>query len=193
MDRRERDRHLVQRVLARQASATREFAERMQCLRRAVVSFNQRVGSPLQPDELEDVVQESLLAVLRKLDRYDGTASLETWVGHFCYLEFLRDLRRRRSQPRILDSHIEGSPLEPSGVPSTSVLDRERVLRCVADLDEALGTLVSLKHFEGLTFEQISDRLALPRSTVKTRYYRALSLLRQRLAQKAMGYGESDG
>ena len=88
----------MQDALAGRAPAIVRFLARMQCVPRMLHAQNARFGRPFTPEELADVIQETLLAVWRKLSGYNGLARLETWVYRFCYLEYMRRLRAKRRQ-----------------------------------------------------------------------------------------------
>ena len=57
----------------------------------------------------------------------------------------------------------------------------EHVRAAVASLGEPTSTVVNLKHFEELTFDEIGDQLDLSPNTAKTYYYRGLEKLRDKL------------
>jgi RNA polymerase sigma-70 factor (ECF subfamily) len=186
---RQTDLRLARDTLSGRQDACRRFAERMTCVRRMVALNNAKVGHPLQADEQEDVAQETLVAVLRKLGRYDGTATLETWVARFCFLEFMRYLRDRRLLPRVTREGVEGTELEPQAAAVGSLLDFEQVLQRLDDLDEDLSKVVWLKSSEGLTFEEVGARLGISPNTAKTRYYRGMTTLRRQFSSRPENVG----
>jgi len=175
---------LVRTALAGKRAAVRAFLERMRCIPRMIAAHNRKLGAPLGDDEVEDVVQETLLAVWRKLERYDGRAALETWIYPFCFFEYMRRLRLRRQQPRLLDDALEGSSLEPEARAEASLLELEPLLDGLQALEADLSVVLRLKHFEDLTFEEIGVRLTISPNTAKTRYYRGLEKLRGRLGKR---------
>jgi RNA polymerase sigma-70 factor (ECF subfamily) len=60
----------------------------------------------------------------------------------------------------------------------------EAVARAMAELPEEQKTAILLKEYHGLTFQEIADMLDCPLSTVKTRLYQGLSVLRRRLERR---------
>jgi RNA polymerase sigma-70 factor (ECF subfamily) len=103
-------------------------------------------------------------------------------------------MRRRRGRTLVsLDA------LDAEGLPS--VLREEatahelveakdlqrRVKAAVLALPDEQREVIVLKEYEGLTFQEIADVLALPVSTVKTRLYRGLDKLRERLSPQGLG------
>jgi RNA polymerase sigma-70 factor (ECF subfamily) len=75
--------------------------------------------------------------------------------------------------------------------PSESVEDlvarremSQAVARAMAELPEEQRTAILMKEYHGLTFQEIADTLGCPLSTVKTRLYQGLSVLRRRLERR---------
>jgi RNA polymerase sigma-70 factor (ECF subfamily) len=155
----------------------------MRCVPAILRVENARLGRGLRPDELEDLVQDTLVAVWRKIDRYMGEAKLETWVWEFCALELRSALRRQGRRARLLDEQNLVPPERCAGVETPSI-DYEDVYESLDRLPEEERVVVRLKHFSHLTFEQTAQRLGLSPNTVKTRYYRALLRLRRWLAPR---------
>src|ERR1044071_7895993 len=122
------DLELVRGALAGKSDEVRAFLPRM------IAAHNEKLGRPLADDELEDVVQETLVAIWRKLERFDQRAALETWVYPFCFYEFMRRLRTKRSLPRLL----EDAPEE------VSLLEFEHVLAGLDALEPELAEVLRL-------------------------------------------------
>jgi RNA polymerase sigma-70 factor, ECF subfamily len=61
-----------------------------------------------------------------------------------------------------------------------------KVAEAMADLPEEQREVIVLKEYQGLTFLEIADALDVPVSTVKTRLYRGLGQLRQRLEREGI-------
>jgi RNA polymerase sigma-70 factor (ECF subfamily) len=170
------DLELVRAVVRGERSALDSLIARLQVVPGMVTAQNQRAGRPLDPVDEVDVVQDCWLAIWRKLATFEGHARLETWVYRFCFQEFMNAMRgklRRKVREADLEDGIDerlenALPLE---------IDEER-LECLLD---ALGgqeaALLRLKHFEGLTFQQIGQRLELSPNTAKAVYYRGLRRL----------------
>ena len=91
------DLDLVRATLRRERAGIEHFVERMKCIPRMLAVRNARTGSPLASVELEDLSQDVVTLVWRKLEAFEGRARLETWVYQFCYLAFLGRMRARRA------------------------------------------------------------------------------------------------
>src|SRR4029453_8579320 len=92
------DLELVRRGLAGDPVAVDGLVGRFQCIPRILGLFNQRVGSPLDPGELDELVQDVMALFWSRIGDYSGRASLETWAYGFCLNKFMAFLRRRRTR-----------------------------------------------------------------------------------------------
>jgi len=157
----EADLDLLRAAVRGLPEARRRLSLRLACVPAMVRAKHRRMGKPLTADELFDVEQEIFAAIWDKLTHYEGRSRLETWVWSFCELEILKgvDRKRRRHEPvaeveRLLPSREIARPadLPPS-------LEYEHVHRSLDNLQSPGGDVIRLKHFEGLTFNEIAERL----------------------------------
>ena len=175
------DLELVERALRGEADAVEEFIERLQCIPRILETRNRLHGLPLGPDEIDDLVQETLAAVWRRLDSYQGKSSLESWVYGFCTRVMSTAYRTRRRQPGLVELHESVAP-DPS-MAAAAFEEHESVSVCLENVPPAQRDVILFKHFEQLTFDEIARRLEMSSNTVKSNYYRGLDRLRELLAR----------
>lgn len=156
-----------------------DFVERMRCVPRILAHRNRRLAQPFSQEELEDLAQEVFTRMWNRLGTFRGEGSLETWAYRFCALTMLDALRAR---PRSGSTTLEDAP-PPADDPPPGLEDSEHAAlsAALAALPDDEGATVQLKLFDGLSFEQTGQRLAISPNTAKTRYYRALGRMRQRL------------
>ena len=141
-------------------------------------------------EDARDIVQEAFLRAYRGLRGFKGEAKFSSWLYRIT-LNLCRDwIRRERRAPVVQPP--EGTDAvdlaDAQAAPTESVEDlvarREMsraVSRAMAELPEEQRTAIMLKEYHGLTFQEIADQLNCPLSTVKTRLYQGLSVLRRRL------------
>lgn len=173
------DLELVHRVLAGEPDAKRVFVERMRVVGRLLSVRNARSGSPMNEADLQDLAQDVLLLVWRKLGTYAGKASLETWVYRFCMYEFLNALRSKGRQAVHRGSTEELENLAPrESEPSEPDEMGESVLSFLEQLGTREAEILRCRHVEGLSSRETSELLGVSISTVKTHYYRGLEKLR---------------
>jgi RNA polymerase sigma-70 factor (ECF subfamily) len=142
-------------------------------------------------EDARDVCQETFLRAFRALPGFRGQAKFSSWLYRIA-LNLCRDWRRReRRAPTVqVPEGVDLLELAAAAEPSESIEDlvarkdlSRAVERVMARLPEEQRTAIVLKEFHGLTFREIADLLGCPLSTVKTRLYQGLTVLRRELAK----------
>lgn len=173
------DLELVEAVLSKRADAVVELVHRLGCVPRFLAARNSQLGGPLSPLDLEDVVQDALVVVWRKLPEFHGRTSLDVWVYRICCYELLNAIRRRGRIGR--ERRVPDETFEATGVDLEAEWDRgeryERLYDALERLTDEERAIVRLKHFENLSFTEIGAELSVSTNTAKTRYYRGLKRL----------------
>ena len=150
-------------------------------------------------EDARDVVQESFLRAFRALPGFKGQAKFSSWLYRIT-LNLCRDWIRRRNRTPELQAPegVDVIELAAEQGPTESVEDlvsrkelSRRVARAMEVLSEDQRTAIVLKEYEGLTFQEMSDLLGIPLSTVKTRLYQGLTVLRRELARESSARGTS--
>lgn len=141
-------------------------------------------------EDARDVCQETFLRAFRALKGFKGQAKFSSWLYRIA-LNLCHDwMRRQRRAPVVaapegvdlLDLAADRGPVESiEDLVSRREMAR-RVAIAMATLSEEQRTAIILKEYHGLTFQEIADLLGCPLSTVKTRLYQGLSVLRRQLA-----------
>src|SRR5688500_4018716 len=142
-------------------------------------------------EEARDVCQETFLRAFRALPGFRGQAKFSSWLYRIA-LNLCRDWirRERRAQvvqaPENVDLVEMAAALEPAESVEDLVARKDMaraVERAMAGLPEEQRTAIILKEYHGLTFQEIADLVGCPLSTVKTRLYQGLTVLRRELAK----------
>ena len=140
-------------------------------------------------EEARDVCQEAFLRAFRALPGFKGQAKFSSWLYRIT-LNLCRDwIRRQRRAPvSQLPDDVDLAEMAASRGPVESIEDlvarRELsavVEEAMAKLPEEQRTAIILKEYHGMTFQEIADLQGCPLSTVKTRLYQGLSVLRRHL------------
>jgi RNA polymerase sigma-70 factor (ECF subfamily) len=141
--------------------------------------------------DAEDALQESYLAAYRAIGSFRGDASLATWLSKLVMNHCLARKRKAQRRDNIVaivpeDSEEEAiAPIE-FDTPDRALVRaelRELLENKVEQLPEAFRTVFMMRCVEELTVEETADLLSIPEATVRTRHFRARSLLRESLAQ----------
>lgn len=151
------------------------------------------------PEDAEEVAQDVLLKVYRKIDAFRGDAALSSWIYRITFNAAMSRLRNSRfSRPfevaddswRTSAEGRERTRLAHETADWSSMADEEFLRRQMRErLQEAMKGLppiyripVVLRDFDGLSTEEASRVLKVKAQTLKSRLHRGRLILRQRLS-----------
>lgn len=140
-------------------------------------------------DDAKDAAQEAFIAAYRNLVNFRGEAKVSSWLHRIAVNQCLTTKRRQKSRSEDLIDDEDGSEdrifvASPHTSPARTTERSERmalVRQAVGSLPVDLKQVIVMKEFEEMTFQEISDTLDLPLSTVKSRLYTALKQLKMKL------------
>jgi len=178
------DEQMVERALSGDPEAFGEIVRRWE--RRI---FALAFGMLGREEDARDATQETFLAAFRNLRGFRGEAKVSSWLHRIAVNQCITRQRRAkvRSETALEDEAEKNSAV--FALPSEVLPDRvaeyregsSAVRKAVCALPAELRQVVVMKEFEELTFQEISDVLGVPLSTVKSRLYTALRQLQLRL------------
>ena len=141
--------------------------------------------------EAEDCVQEAYLQGFRSIAAFRGESKLSTWLTRIVVNQALGTMRKRKKQHSDislnnvldLDGHVRGAcaSVDEPEQPEASALREEmrRILeRNIDQLPGAFRTVFMLRALEEMSAQETAECLGIPEATVRTRFFRARSLLR---------------
>ena len=146
-------------------------------------------------EDARDVCQETFLRAFRALPGFKGEAKFSSWIYRIA-LNLCRDwIRRQRRTPTVqMPEDTEAMERLADRPPVDSVEElvaRKELSAVVAEamavLPEEQRTAIILKEYHGMTFQEIAELQGCPLSTVKTRLYQGLSVLRRQLGREGVG------
>ena len=152
-------------------------------------------------EDARDVCQDTFLRAFRALHGFKGQAKFSSWLYRIA-LNLCRDwMRRQRRSPTVqMPEDADIAELVASQGPTESIetlVGRRELGRAVAlamaELPEEQRTAIVLKEYHGLTFQEIAELQGCPLSTVKTRLYQGLSVIRRQLEQGGMSVADIRG
>jgi len=153
-------------------------------------------------EDAEEVTQDVLMKVYRKVDSFRGDAALSSWIYRITFnaaMSRLRTARYQRSQDeaRKADAEGEQSATTPRPEPAdwTDMADehvlrsqlRRRVIRAILALPAIYRAPVVLRDLQGMSTEEASAMLKVKDQTLKSRLHRGRLILRKQLADFAGG------
>jgi RNA polymerase sigma-70 factor (ECF subfamily) len=145
--------------------------------------------------EAEDCLQSAYLLAYQSIGTFAGRAKLSTWLARIVINEALGRKRRAAGRgvviPLDAGAHAETCAAvvltSDTPGPETEAMRHELgslIKRRVDALPEAFRTVFVLRALEELSVEEAAALLDIPEATVRTRYFRARSLLRESLARE---------
>ena len=177
------------------ALALRGDARAFECIMRRHNRLLFRTArSVLKSDaETEDAVQEAYLSAWRALASFRDDARLSTWLVRIVLNEALGRVRRRTGQVIPLDMSVSSdatesasdAPADPDEQPEhqASRAQLRRLMESRIDaLPESFRTVFMLRAVQEMSAEDVASALGIPDATVRTRFFRARSLLRESLS-----------
>jgi RNA polymerase sigma-70 factor (ECF subfamily) len=124
-------------------------------------------------EEAEELAQDAFCKVWQELPTLQRRDSMVSWLYRIAHN--LAISASRRPRVAILTHDVASAQVK-------SADEMLEVHRAVADLPEPWRVIVSLRHFSGLSHEEIADVLSIPAGTVRSRLSRAYARLRVALA-----------
>lgn len=145
------------------------------------------------PQDAEDVLQNTFLKALQSLGNFEGRSSPLTWLYRIAVNEALMLIRRQKPQVEIAEEPQDGEGDLPTPVqltdwcclPESDFLTAEskRALdAAILKLPEKLRVVFLLRDIEGMSIQETSETLNLTETAVKTRLLRARLHLREQLS-----------
>src|SRR4030095_553213 len=190
-----KERELVDRVRRRDESAVADLA-----LVSGTKIFQLAFRYVKNREDAEEIVQDVLMKVFRKIDAFRGDSALSSWIYR---ITFNTAMSRLRTTKAVRAFEIEESPVpadagaapwpEPpdwSNMADEQILRREmrtRLAEAVVKLPAIYRAPVILRDFQGLSTEEASVALQVKDQTLKSRLHRGRSILRRQLEDFASG------
>jgi len=132
--------------------------------------------------EAEDLTQEAFIRAFRKLSKYDSSRPFGPWMrtlaANLCY----NHLKKARLQRVPLEDEKDQIMDKPSNDPENmlEISQEHQVLyQALWKLPDNQRIALELRHFQGLSYQDMADTLSLPLNTVRSHLYRG----RQNLAE----------
>ncbi|MCU0303996.1 MAG: sigma-70 family RNA polymerase sigma factor [Thermoanaerobaculales bacterium] len=178
------------------AAGASDDARNRETLARECAAIAWRVAVRLtgDPETARDIAQDAALRCLQAAERFDPRRPLAPWVAEITR-NLVRDAARRRRVRRLEPLHrstddLVVEPADPAPDPEARARRHELqrlVWRCLAALDEGQREIIVLRDFEGLSYDEVSRALGIPRGTVMSRLHRARRRLADEVSRRTRG------
>ena len=180
------DHELVQRVQRGDSAAFDLLVRKYQ--HRIIALIGRYVGDW---SECQDVAQETFLRAYRALGNFRGDAQFYTWLHRIAVNTAKNHLVASNRRPPGADIDVADAEQFDSGIrlrdndtPERELMRQQMeqtVMRAVQALPEELRTAITLREAEGLSYEEIAEKMDCPIGTVRSRIFRAREAIDQEL------------
>ncbi len=148
-------------------------------------------------DEVQDVAQEAFIKAYRALPRFRGESAFYTWLYRIAINTAKNHLVARSRRPPGSDVEVSdaeyfegGGALREIETPETALFGAELkqvVERAIRELPDDLRTAVTLREFDGLSYEDIAEIMDCPVGTVRSRIFRAREAIDKKVREQIDG------
>jgi RNA polymerase sigma-70 factor, ECF subfamily len=152
-------------------------------------------------DEVQDVAQEAFIKAYRALPRFRGDSAFYTWLYRIAINTAKNHLVSRSRRPPGSDVELEDAEYLENGGSLREIENPENALfgaelkavveDAISALPEDLRTAITLREFEGLSYEDIADIMGCPIGTVRSRIFRARETIDGLVGQQMNGEGSA--
>lgn len=149
--------------------------------------------------EVQDVAQEAFIKAYRALPRFRGDSAFYTWLYRIAINTAKNHLVSRGRRPPGTDVDVEdakyydgAAALRVQENPENQLFGQELgavVDEAIGELPDDLRTAVTLREFDGLSYEDIGEIMDCPVGTVRSRIFRAREAIDKRVQAQLRGEG----
>ncbi len=187
MSDREIDLQLVERV---REGDKRAYGLLVEKYRRKLMRLLSRMVR--DPDEIEDIAQETFIKAYRALPQFRGDAAFYTWLYRIAVNTAKNYLAAKGRGMQTVSDQALNDEDEPDerlmaqdiGTPESELLSKQvayAVNEAVEALPEELRQAITLREIEGMSYEEIAEAMACPIGTVRSRIFRAREAIAAKL------------
>ncbi|MGK9367739.1 sigma-70 family RNA polymerase sigma factor [Melioribacter sp. Ez-97] len=155
------------------------------------------------PDDAEDLLQDTLLKAFRFFDQYEKGTNVKAWLFQIMKNSFINSYRKIKRQPGKVNyddienfyENIRSEEIASSHVQNDAFSDvmSDEIADALAKLPNDFRTIIFLSDIEGYSYEEIADFIDCPVGTVRSRLHRARKMLYTLLYSYAKGKSFVDG
>lgn len=139
-------------------------------------------------DDAEDITIESFGKAFNRIEKYDPRYAFSTWLFKIATNNCIDFIRKKRLETTSIDEPIGGDDDDGLTIdikseqlnPEEKYIKKQRAISVrgnIEKLDDKYRTLIELRYYQELSYEEIAQELDIPLGTVKAQLYRAKELL----------------
>ena len=135
--------------------------------------------------EAEDLAQETFIRAYKRLETFEVERPFGPWIRRVAANVCLNHIQRRRPESYEFDEERDRSPAADRQEPETylqGAQNAEEVRQAIVALPAHYRAVIELRHYQEMSYSEISEVLELPLSDVKSHLYRARKKLARLLS-----------
>ena len=146
------------------------------------------------PQDAEDLVQETMMRAYRAFDRFEAGTNLTAWLFRILTNAYINTYRKRQREPQKVSSdeveefdlyqelknHDPQFDATPESIVLDSLVDSD-IIEAIEDLPEQFRLAVVLSDIEGFSYAEMAQIMDVPMGTVMSRLHRGRKALQKRL------------
>lgn len=154
------------------------------------------------PQDAEDLVQETMMRAYRAFGRFEAGTNLKAWLFRILTNAYINSYRKRQREPqkvssdeveefdlyRELKNHDSQFDSTPESIVLDSLVDSD-IIEAIDDLPEQFRLAVVLSDIEGFSYAEMAQIMDVPMGTVMSRLHRGRKALQKRLWEVARDRG----
>jgi RNA polymerase sigma-70 factor, ECF subfamily len=154
------------------------------------------------PQDAEDLVQETMLRAYRAFDRFEAGTNLKAWLFRILTNAYINTYRKRQREPQKVSAdeveefdlyqELKNHDTQFDSTPESIVLDSlvdSDITEAIDDLPEQFRLAVVLSDIEGFSYAEMAEIMDVPMGTVMSRLHRGRKALQKRLWELARDRG----
>jgi RNA polymerase sigma-70 factor, ECF subfamily len=154
------------------------------------------------PQDAEDLVQETMLRAYRAFDRFEAGTNLKAWLFRILTNAYINTYRKRQREPQKVSAdeveefdlyqELKDHDTQFAATPESIVLDSlvdSDIIEAIDDLPEQFRLAVVLSDIEGFSYAEMAEIMDVPMGTVMSRLHRGRKALQKRLWELARDRG----
>lgn len=189
MKKRPRDVEMVGRLMEADPSAIQDVMSRYQ-----TKIYNTALGIVKNPNDAQEIVQDVLFTIYRKIASFKGNSSFYTWIYRITVNFAFMKMRSRRKEKHVSIEEVRYSEGEEASMSvilpdkrklaEDRIMDREfmmRLMESIHELPDKYRRIFELRDLQQLSNEEVGQILNLSIAAVKSRIHRARAFMREKM------------
>lgn len=132
----------------------------------------------------KDITQEVMVKAIVNVGQFRGNSKFSTWLVSMAVNLYKDSLRKKKSVPLDFDDSFHDGSSESAESVTIRQESSTEIYRLIEDLPDAQREVFLLKHYYGLTYEEIAKAVKCPVGTVRSRLHNGINKLKEKIVRE---------